>query len=61
MSDHPNPTPQVIEAGLALDGEGTCPMCGGTGGWPGLDAHVVCEPCGGTGLDGEALFILRSD
>jgi DnaJ-class molecular chaperone len=28
-----------------------CPMCGGTGGWPGIDGWVVCKPCNGTGVD----------
>lgn len=26
-----------------------CPMCGGTGGWPGIDGWVTCKPCNGTG------------
>lgn len=26
-----------------------CPMCGGTGGWPGVNGWVVCRPCKGTG------------
>lgn len=26
-----------------------CPMCGGTGGWPGPQGHVTCHPCSGTG------------
>lgn len=26
-----------------------CPMCGGTGGWPGIGGWVVCRPCNGTG------------
>lgn len=26
-----------------------CPMCGGTGGWPGFQGHVTCRPCNGTG------------
>lgn len=25
------------------------PMCGGTGGWPGVTGWVVCKPCNGTG------------
>jgi DnaJ-class molecular chaperone len=27
-----------------------CPMCGGTGGWPGVSGWVVCRPCNGTGV-----------
>lgn len=26
-----------------------CAMCGGTGGWPGVNGWVVCKPCDGTG------------
>lgn len=26
-----------------------CPMCGGTGAWPGLSGFIVCKPCSGTG------------
>lgn len=26
-----------------------CALCGGTGGWPGLQELVVCKPCGGSG------------
>ena len=51
LANFPSPTPQVQAAGLQLDDEGTCPMCGGTGGWPGLDGRVDCKPCGTTGLD----------
>jgi len=61
MQKLPDPTPQVLEAGLALDDEGTCPMCGGTGGWPGEDAYVTCRACGGTGLDLEMHSIQRND
>lgn len=27
-----------------------CAMCGGTGGWPGLQKFVDCIPCGGSGV-----------
>lgn len=50
MEEQQQPTPQVLAAGLKLDDEGTCPVCGGTGGWPGISAWVECKPCGGTGL-----------
>ncbi|PJC99804.1 hypothetical protein GQ37_005725 [Janthinobacterium sp. BJB1] len=34
-----------------LSSEGAeCPVCGGTGGWPGLQKFVVCKPCGGLGV-----------
>ncbi len=26
-----------------------CPMCGGSGGWPGPGGWGKCQPCGGTG------------
>ena len=26
-----------------------CPLCGGSGGWPGPQGRVVCKPCRGTG------------
>jgi len=26
-----------------------CPICGGTGQWPGLQGFVACKPCGGAG------------
>lgn len=29
-----------------------CPMCGGTGGWPGLGEWVLCKPCNGSGKVG---------
>lgn len=47
----PQPTPQVLAEGLQLDDEGTCSVCGGTGGWQGLAGRVECKPCGATGLD----------
>jgi len=34
----------------ALQDEGReCPVCGGTGGWPGLRKFVDCMPCLGSG------------
>jgi len=33
--------------------EGTCPLCGGTGGWPHPlrpGGRETCKPCRGTGL-----------
>lgn len=30
-----------------------CPICGGTGGWPGLHAFVNCRPCNGLGMNRE--------
>jgi hypothetical protein len=29
-----------------------CPMCGGTGGWPGVGEFVICQPCTGSGSIG---------
>jgi hypothetical protein len=26
-----------------------CPMCGGSGGWPGIEGWVACKPCNGSG------------
>lgn len=26
-----------------------CPMCGGEGGWPGIEGYVQCKTCGGSG------------
>lgn len=26
-----------------------CPMCGGSGGWPGAGGWVTCKPCNGSG------------
>lgn len=26
-----------------------CPLCGGTGGWPGVAGFVACKPCDSTG------------
>ena len=34
---------KLVEAGCE------CAMCGGTGGWPGIDRFVTCRPCNGTG------------
>lgn len=51
----PKPTPQVTAAGLELEDEGTCTMCGGTGGWPGPNGKVECKPCGGAGLAEDSL------
>lgn len=34
--------------GLAEAGT-ECPLCGGTGGWPGFTGFVSCKPCDGTG------------
>ena len=39
---------------LAAEGA-ECAMCGGTGGWPGLQTFVVCKPCGGLGVACEEL------
>jgi hypothetical protein len=41
-----------LEQAKKLSEEGLeCPMCGGTGGWPGLVAFVLCKPCNGSGVD----------
>jgi len=26
-----------------------CAMCGGTGGWPGIQGFALCKPCDGSG------------
>lgn len=31
-----------------------CPMCGGTGGWQGVNGWVTCQPCHGKGRTEEA-------
>lgn len=61
MEYSPRSTPQVLAAGLELDDEGTCQMCGGTGGWPGVTSFVDCAPCAGTGLDLEVHPLPRND
>ena len=53
MTHQARATPQVLAAGLDLDADGTCPMCGGAGGWPGVSGHVECQPCLGSGLEVE--------
>lgn len=35
----------------AAQSSAECPMCGGTGGWPGVGGHVICRPCNGTGKE----------
>lgn len=32
-----------------------CPMCGGTGGWPGVNGWVLCRPCNGAGFTQAAM------
>jgi len=51
QDETPKMAPEAAAAGVEFDGEGSCPMCGGTGGWPGLTAWTACKPCSGTGLD----------
>lgn len=49
------PAPQAAAAGLQFEDGDTCPMCGGTGGWPGITGRVECKPCSGTGrVDGSS-------
>ncbi|MES2877504.1 MAG: hypothetical protein V4713_03710 [Pseudomonadota bacterium] len=33
----------------AAQSSAECPLCGGSGGWPGVSGHVICRPCDGTG------------
>lgn len=52
---HLLPTPsaagkQVVIAAPVTMNRSRCVICGGTGGWPGIDGPVMCKPCGGTGL-----------
>ncbi|NHZ93993.1 hypothetical protein F2P45_34130 [Massilia sp. CCM 8733] len=42
---------KLVQASMLSAKEIQCPMCGGTGGWPGLLEFVWCRACNRTGIN----------